>query len=163
MRILALDSGLERTGFSFFEKKANGKSDFKYLSSGLIQTAKDKTIEQRLTEIYSNLNKLIKTHKPQVVVMEQLFFFKNQKTAIKVSQAQGVALLAAAKNKIPCEFLTPLQIKSIVTGYGQSDKKSVQKMLRIILKLDKELKQDDQADAIACGLAYCYLNKKLIK
>ncbi len=163
MDVLAIDSGIERTGYSIFKKKSLDKTDFIYLTSGLIQTPKTETTELRLLQLYQELAKIIRTYKPQIVVMEQLFFFKNQKTAIKVSQAQGVALLAAAKNKIPCEFLTPLQIKSIVTGYGQSDKKSVQKMLRIILKLDKELKQDDQADAIACGLAYCYLNKKLIK
>ncbi len=161
MRVLALDSGLEKTGYAFFDKKINGRSESKYLASGLIQTVKTKTTSERLKEIYHQLTKLIVTYRPQVIVIEQLFFFKNQKTAVKVSQAQGVALLAAAEKKIPCKFLTPLQIKSIVTGYGQADKKSVQKMLHLTLKLDKELKQDDQADAIACGLAYCYLNPKL--
>ena len=57
--------------------------------------------------------------------------------------------------------MAPLQIKQIITGYGQSDKKSVQKMLNLILKLDKKITQDDEADAIACGLAYCYINKSL--
>jgi crossover junction endodeoxyribonuclease RuvC len=162
MVILAIDSGIERTGYSVFDKKTNGTSTFKYLTSGLIKTSQTKTTEQRLLQINKELLKLIKVHKPQTIVIEQLFFFKNQKTAIRVAQAQGVLLLAAAANKIPCEFLTPPQIKSIVTGYGQSDKKSVQKMLKLTLHLDRELIQDDQADAIACGLAYCYLNKKLI-
>lgn len=163
MKILSLDSGIEKTGWAVFDKKTNGTHNFEYLNSGLIKTPQSETTEQRLFQIHKDLTKLIKTHKPQVIVVEQIFFFKNQKTVIKVSQAQGVALLAAAENKVPCEFLTPLQIKSIVTGYGQSDKKSVQKMLKLTLKLDKELDQDDQADAIACGLAYCYLNQKLVK
>lgn len=163
MIILALDSGIEKTGYSVFDKKSPSSTDFKYITSGLIKTSKTLSTEKRLHQIHENLFKLIKLYKPQTIVIEQLFFFKNQKTAIKVAQAQGVALLVAAENNLPCEFLTPLQIKSIVTGYGQSDKKSVQKMLKLTLKLDKELKQDDQADAIACGLAYCYLNKTLVK
>jgi len=161
--ILALDSGIEKTGYAVFEKKPSGNTDFKYITSGMIHTAKTKTTEQRLLQIYQELSKLITTFKPDVMVIEQLFFFKNQKTAIRVAQSQGVVMLLAAEKKIKAEFLTPLQIKSIVTGYGQSDKKSVQKMLQLTLHLDKELKQDDQADAIACGLAYCYLNKSLVE
>lgn len=161
MIILALDSGVERTGFSIFEKTKNGTADIKYVSSGLIETPKIKTIEQRLAKIYTELDKLIKQYQPQTLVVEQLFFYKNQKTAIKVSQAQGVALLIAGQKKLSVEFLTPLQIKHVITGYGQADKKSVQKMLGLLLKLDKELQQDDQADAIACGLAYCYINRSL--
>ncbi len=163
MIILSVDSGVEKTGYAVFEKSSNGTSDFKYITSGLIKTSQTKTTEQRLLQIYKELSKLTTTYNPQTIVIEQIFFFKNQKTIIKVSQAQGVVMLLAAEKEIKAEFLTPLQIKSIVTGYGQSDKKSVQKMLKLTLHLDKELKQDDQADAIACGLAYCYLNQTLVK
>ncbi len=159
MVILALDSGVEKTGYAVFDK--DQKSNIKYQTSGLIKTSNNKTTEQRFLEIYNKLSKLFKTYNPSTIVIEQLFFFKNQKTAIKVSQAQGIVLLLAGQNKVKVEFLTPLQIKYIITGYGQSDKKSVQKMLGLTLHLEKELKQDDQADAIACGLAYCYINKKL--
>lgn len=162
MIILSIDSGVERTGYALFDKKANGNTEFTYITSGLIQTSKTKTTQRRLLEIYESIHRLIKSYKPETIVVEQLFFFKNQKTVMNVSHAQGVIMLLAEKNNIPLEFLTPLQIKQIVTGYGQSDKKSVQKMLKLTLGLDKELKQDDQADAIACGLAYCYLNRTLI-
>ena len=87
-----------------------------------------------------------------MVVLEQLLFFKNQKTFIRVAQAQGVSLLLAAQNKIKVEFLTPLQIKQSITGYGQADKKSVQKMIK--LEMGININQDDEADAVACGLAY---------
>lgn len=160
MIILALDSGVEKTGYAVFKK--DQESNIKYQTSGLIKTSNNKTTEQRLFEIYNKLSQLVNIHNPQTIVIEQLFFFKNQKTVIKVSQAQGVVLLLAGEKKIKVEYLTPLQIKQIITGYGQSDKKSVQKMLGLTLHLEKELKQDDQADAIACGLAYCYLNKQLI-
>lgn len=149
MIILSIDSGIEKTGYAVFENK-------KYAISALIETSKNKTTEVRLEKIYSQLKKIIVQYKPQVLVLEQLFFFKNQKTAIKVSQAQGVVLLLAAQNKIKVEFLTPLQIKQTVTGYGQADKKSVQKMIKLETGID--CKQDDEADAIACGLAYLYLN-----
>lgn len=162
MVILALDSGIEKTGYAIFDKDKKYKEGLRYITSGLIQTSKTKTTEKRLNEIYESIYKLIESSHPNIVVLEQLFFFKNQKTVIRVSQAQGVVMLLAAQNEIPVEFLTPLQVKQIVTGYGQSDKKSVQKMLKITLKLDGELKQDDQADAIACGMAYCLLNNKLL-
>ncbi len=162
MIILSIDSGLERTGFAIFDKLDDQAGEFKYISSGLIKTSSKKTTSERILELYNELYQVVNSTNPHVIVIEQLFFFKNQKTIVPVSQAQGIILLIAAQKNITAEFLTPLQIKSIVTGYGQSDKKSVQKMLKLTLHLDREIKQDDQADAIACGLAYCYLNKNLI-
>lgn len=149
MTILSIDSGIERTGYAIFKDK-------KYVTSALIKTSKLLSTEVRLEEIYSNLEKVFKKYQPDVMVLEQLLFFKNQKTFIRVAQAQGVVMLLAAENKIKVEFLTPLQIKQIVTGYGQADKKSVQKMIKLTTEID--IKQDDEADAVACGLAYIYSN-----
>jgi crossover junction endodeoxyribonuclease RuvC len=149
MIILSIDSGIERTGYAIFKDK-------KYVISALIKTSKTLVTEKRLNEIYSKLKNIIEKHKPDVVILEQLLFFKNQKTFIRVAQAQGIVMLLAAQNKIKIEFLTPLQIKQIVTGYGQADKKSVQKMIKLTTEID--IKQDDEADAVACGLAYIYLN-----
>ncbi len=159
MLILSIDSGIEKNGYAIFEKKGNKQ---KYIKSGLITTSKYDSTEKRILEIYKAFNNLFKKFKIKIIIIEQLFFFKNQKSVIKVSQAQGVILLIAAQQKVDIVFLTPLQIKQSITGYGQADKKSIQKMLNIILKLKKPLKQDDEADAIACGLAYCYQNTKLI-
>jgi len=149
MTILSIDSGIERTGYAIFKDK-------KYVKSALIKTSKSLSTEVRLEEIYSNLEKVFKKYNPKIMVLEQLLFFKNQKTFIRVAQAQGVAMLLAAQNNINVEFLTPLQIKQIVTGYGQADKKSVQKMIKLTTAID--IKQDDEADAVACGLAYIYSN-----
>jgi len=160
--IIGIDSGVEKTGFSVFEKSSNGSSNFSLLNSGLIKTSIVKTRDKRLEMIYKELSKIIKDYKPKILVIEQLFFFKNQKTAIQVSQAQGISLLLAAQNNIKVEYLTPLQIKQTVTGYGRADKKAVQKMLKLTLKTTKPIKQDDEADAIACGMAYCLLNKNLM-
>lgn len=150
MVILAIDSGIERTGYAVFDGR-------KYLTSALIKTSKNDTTEIRLMKIHDSLKNIYSKYNPEVTVIERLFFVKNQTTAIRVSQAQGVALLLAAQNKTRVEFLTPLQIKQIVTGYGQADKKSVQKMLK--LELGIEIKQDDEADAVACGYAYSLVSK----
>ena len=147
MIILSIDSGIERTGYAIFKDK-------KYVTSALIKTSKNLKTEIRLREIYLKLVEIMKQFKPDAMVLEQLLFFKNQKTFIRVAQAQGIVMLIAAQNKIKVEFLTPLQIKQIVTGYGQADKLAVQKMIKLTTNID--IKQDDEADAVACGLAYLY-------
>ena len=149
MTIISIDSGIERTGYAIFKDK-------KYVGSALIKTSKSLTTEKRLIEIYEKLKEIMKKFKPDVMVLEQLLFFKNQKTFIRVAQAQGIVMLLATQYKIKVEFLTPLQIKQIVTGYGQADKLAVQKMIRLTTGII--LTQDDEADAVACGLAYNILN-----
>ncbi|MEK7633407.1 MAG: crossover junction endodeoxyribonuclease RuvC [Patescibacteria group bacterium] len=152
MTILSIDSGIERTGYAIFKNK-------KYVTSALIKTSKNLETETRLMEIYLKLVEIVEKYKPEVMVLEQLLFFKNQKTFVRVAQAQGIVMLLAAQNKIKVEFLTPLQIKQIVTGYGQADKKSVQKMIKLTTEID--IKQDDEADAVACGLAYIFKGPSL--
>ncbi len=156
MIVLAVDPGFDRCGYSVFRKEGNTPT---YITSGLIQTKKNESNEKRLKEICDSIDQSIESYKPDVVVIEQLFFFKNQKTVVAVAQSQGAIMLLAANRGLAVEFLTPLQIKQIVTGYGHSDKKNVQKMLAMTLKLNGQLKSDDQADAIAAGLAYCYLHR----
>ena len=94
--------------------------------------------------------------------MEELFYSNNQKSVIKVGQSQGIVYLVAAQVHVPVKLLNPLEIKSIITGYGNADKKSVHKMLKLLLKQDVVVKDDDESDAIACGLAYCYINQNLV-
>lgn len=160
MIILAIDSGFERTGWAVLEMNS---AVIAYKKSGLIKTSAKKTMAKRLEEIYNELELIIKKEKPTEMAIEQLFFFKNQKTVIPVAQAQGIAQLLAAQHNIELSLLPPLQIKLIVTGYGHSDKESVKKMISLTLpKLDLTGKIDDEIDAIACGLAYCYLNKNLL-
>lgn len=160
MIVFAIDPGIEKLGYSVFEKNY---TTHKYLASGLIKTDKKLPDGERFNTIFQELKKLLVHYKPHIVILEQIFFFKNQKTAVKISQVQGVILLLAQQMNINTQFLTPLQIKQIITGYGKADKKSVQKMLQLDLKLNQEVKQDDQADAIACGLAYCYISNNYSK
>ncbi len=163
MILLAIDPGFEKIGYALFEKKSKSGNDFAYLASGLIKTHKSQTTEHRISEIYSQLQAIIKEYKPEKLIMEQLFFFKNQKTVIGVAQAQGAIMLLSAQEHLQLIFLTPLQIKQIITGYGNADKKSVYKMITLLLKQKIEVKDDDQSDAIACGLAYCYMNEDLVR
>lgn len=160
MIILSIDSGIEKTGYAIFEKTSS--SVFTYIHSGLVKTSARLSPEKRLFKLYQEVLEITEQYKPHIIIVEQLFFFKNQKTVMKVSQAQGVVLLLAGQKNIPVEFLTPLQIKQIITGYGKADKKSIQKMLSLTLDLKEAVTQDDTADAIACGLAYCYLKKNLL-
>lgn len=159
MNLLAIDPGVEKVGYSIFEKKVNGTVTFKYVASGLIKTSKSLEQGKRLEHIFHELTLLVDEHMIKNIVMERLFFFKNAKTIISVAQAQGVIELLAATKKLPLTYLTPLEIKEIITGYGRADKKAVRKMIDLTLKKEITIEDDDQSDAIACGLAYCYLNR----
>jgi crossover junction endodeoxyribonuclease RuvC len=161
MKILGVDPGVEKVGFSVFDKKVNGSTTFKYITSGLIKTSRSLKHEKRLEQIYNELRQVIEEHDIKYVVMEQLFFFKNAKTVISVAQAQGAIQLLSAQKNVPLELLTPLEIKQIITGYGQADKIAVRKMIDLSLHEKIDIKDDDQSDAIACGLAFCYINDEL--
>jgi crossover junction endodeoxyribonuclease RuvC len=159
MKLLAIDPGVEKLGYSVFEKKVNGSVTFDYISSGLIKTSKTLSQSKRLQHIFDELLQIINENEVEHIVMERLFFFKNAKTVIPVAQAQGVIELLSAQKDISLSYLTPLEIKEIVTGYGNADKKAVKKMLDLTFKETINVADDDESDAIACGLAYCYLNK----
>lgn len=149
MRIISIDPGFDKIGVAIFETKPQ-----QYIHSQLIQTIKAETLSLRIRLLYTELEKVIEKYKPEEMVMEKLFFFKNHKTMIQVAQAQGAMMALAASRQLEVFFLTPLEIKQIVTGYGTADKKSVQKMLKISLQIDSKGKEDDETDAIACGYAW---------
>jgi len=154
--VLGTDSGLERTGYSIFIKNNDG---FGLIEHGYIFTEKEKVLAERLYIIAQKFREVLTKHKPDVVVFERLFFNTNQITAINVAQAQGVLLAMTAEFGAHVEFLTPPQIKQIVTGDGKADKKQVAKMVQMELKIETLPKPDDVVDAIACGLAYLHLKK----
>ncbi|MBP9816204.1 crossover junction endodeoxyribonuclease RuvC [Candidatus Woesebacteria bacterium] len=156
MRILACDSGVERTGYAVLD---TDKKNVFLTEYNCIFTHKSKPLTKRLEELSIKLNELIEQYSPEIIVIEKLFFTNNQTTGIMVAQAQGVLLMLAGKYDIKVEFLTPTQIKHTVTGYGKSDKKGIQKMLRLLLNLETDPQPDDVTDAIACGYAYCTINK----
>lgn len=157
MTILGFDPGTAATGFGAVKisKKKKGKNDFRCLTYGVIQTDPNLSNTQRLKKIYLEVRKLIKKYQPKILILESLYFFKNFKTAFRVSEARGVILLAASQGKILIKEYSPLQIKMNVCGYGRASKKQIQEMIKILFGL-KEIPSDDAADAL--GAILCYLN-----
>lgn len=151
MRVLGIDPGTAIVGYSIMDFKENKMNLIKY---GCIYTHKDLPMEERLVEIFNGLEEIISEFSPQFMAVEELFFFKNNKTVISVGQARGVILLAGKKNGLSIESYTPLQVKMGITGYGKADKKQVQLMVQKILNLKEIPKPDDAADAIAVAITH---------
>ncbi len=161
MIVIGIDPGTATMGFGVIKKGKNAR-DVKTLAYGCITTEPCFSDSERLKRINNELNGLIRKYKPEVLAVESLYFFKNLKTVMPVSQAKGVVLLTAAKKKIPVYEFTPLQVKMTITGYGRAEKKQVQKMIQTILNLeekpkDKNKRKDDATDAL--GIALCYIIK----
>lgn len=158
MKILAIDSGLERTGYFIFEIDQKSNS-LKIIEFGLIKTNKKESDADRLSKIYFQLEKIIDQFQPKILVLEKLFFNTNQKTLVSIAQSQGVSMLLASIKKLKVKFLTPLSIKQTITGYGRADKQQVRKMVKLLLPNINLPTNDDVVDAIACGLAFFYSQK----
>ena len=151
MIILGIDPGLATLGYACVEKKGN---DFKKIDYGTITTPADMKNVNRLEKIYNELNELITKFSPQHMAVEELFFNKNVKTAIKVGQARGVILLTGAQAGLNVGEYTPLQIKQAVVGYGRASKNQVQQMVKALMGLEKIPKPDDAADALAVSICH---------
>ncbi|MBI4837166.1 MAG: crossover junction endodeoxyribonuclease RuvC [Candidatus Portnoybacteria bacterium] len=161
MIILGIDPGTATTGYGVIrkiqpskEKSLKNGLGFECLEYNVIKTDPLMTAAERLNRIHIELNKVFKKHQPTVLAIESLFFFRNLKTVMPVSQARGVILMTAAKKKVPVYEFTPLQMKMTVTGYGRAEKDEVQEMIKRILDLKEIPKPDDAADAL--GIAICY-------
>ncbi|HYF96990.1 MAG TPA: crossover junction endodeoxyribonuclease RuvC [Patescibacteria group bacterium] len=151
MRILGIDPGTAIVGFGVIEAVS---SKFKMIDGGVIRTPATDSDSARLKIIADELEEIIKQTKPDAMAVEKLFFAQNVTTAMSVSQARGVILLAGEQNGLPVFEYTPLQIKQSLTGYGKAEKHQVQEMVRTILKLKEVPKPDDCADALACALTH---------
>jgi len=159
MIILGIDPGTAITGFAVIKKTKDHHEKPKVIDFGCIVTDKSDSPGERLHIIHSQITKIIERHHPAIMSVESLYFFKNLKTVMPVSQAKGIILLAAAQKNIPVQEFTPLQVKMTVVGYGRAEKKQVQAMTEQLLDLssfdlkDKNRKKDDAADAL--GIALC--------
>lgn len=156
-RILGIDTGIAIMGWSILEKDSNGKLIL--IACGAITTSSKSIMGTRLLTLNTELAEIIKKYSPDIVAVESIFYFKNKKTIIAVSQARGVILMTAEQFGLEVVDYTPLQVKTAVTGYGRAEKQQVQKMVKLILGLKEVPKPDDVADAIAIGI--CYLNSKI--
>jgi crossover junction endodeoxyribonuclease RuvC len=152
MRIIGIDPGTGILGFGVIEAEKGGK--VKLVDGGVIRTKTNQPLDERLIEIYRHLSSEIARTKPTVMAIEQLFFAQNVTTAISVSHARGVAMLAGKLAGLEITEYTPLQIKQALTGYGRADKKQMQEMVRVLLGLKEVPKPDDCADALATAICH---------
>jgi crossover junction endodeoxyribonuclease RuvC len=157
MRLIAIDPGYERLGVAVIEKAARGKETLVY--STCFQTDKALPHAERLRLVGDELERVITEYAPEALCLETLFFSKNQTTAIKVAEVRGVILFLAARHGLPVYEYNPMEIKTAVTGYGKSDKTAVTAMVPKLVKIDKQIRFDDEYDAIAVGLT-CFATER---
>lgn len=171
--ILGIDPGTADTGYGGIQiniknqgsKIKDQKSKIKdkqtplsTLCYGSIKTKAGLPMQNRLHTLYNELGEVFKKYKPDVVIIERLFFNTNAKTAISVGQARGVVMLLCSQYNCELTEYTALQAKLELTGYGRADKKEMQAKVAQILGIEEKIKPDDAADALAMGI--CYLSKK---
>lgn len=149
LRILGIDPGTSLIGWGVID-------GLQAVDFGTCRTVSNIKNYDRVRDVYQFFAKLIKKHDPDVIALEKLFFFKNAKTVMEVSEIRGILLLVAADHGIEVHEFTPLQVKQAISGYGRADKDQVGRMVALILGLKVVPRPDDVADALA--LAICAAN-----
>lgn len=154
MRVLGIDCGTEYTGYGVVDQHANGRLEF--VIAGAIQLSKRAPMPKRLATVFTDLSQVIFAHSPQMVAIEEVFYSVNAKSALKLGQVRGVAMLAASSAGLEVAEYSPLSIKSAVVGYGKAEKIQVQHMVAHLLNLAEPPRPTDAADALA--IAICHLH-----
>ncbi|MDF2815268.1 MAG: RuvC [Paenibacillus sp.] len=153
MRVLGIDPGIAIVGFGVIDKQGHKLVPVQY---GCIQTMAHTDPAIRLKEVYESALQLIDTYKPEAMAIEKLFFNKNVTTAFTVAQARGVLILAGVQRGLSIAEYTPLQVKQAIVGYGNAEKRQVQEMVKLFLKLSAIPKPDDVADALAIAICHAH-------
>jgi crossover junction endodeoxyribonuclease RuvC len=157
MRVFGIDCGTEFTGYGVVEVDCDARlPKLMHLAAGTIRLSKKEKTPQRLAQVYAELTALMTLHEPEIVAIEEVFFSANAKSALKLGQVRGVAMLAAATCGLPVAEYAPLSIKSAVVGYGLAAKEQVQFMVTRLLSLDHAPDSTDAADALA--IAICHIH-----
>jgi crossover junction endodeoxyribonuclease RuvC len=160
MKVLGIDPGLATTGYAVIEQGQSSQlSQLKVLEAGVIRTPPDDPVARRLKSIYDEVVCLIEEFHPKALAVEQLFFNQNVTTAMAVSQARGVVLLAA--QGLDVKSYTPLEVKRQICGYGRAKKPQMQAMVQRLLGLEQLPKPDDAADALAVALCHLLKHRSL--
>lgn len=154
MRVLGIDCGTEYTGFGVVELQHN--DELACLICGAVRLSPRDSLPHRLAIIFKQLGELIEQFQPDDVAIEDVFYAVNAKSALKLGQVRGVAMLAASTAGLPVAEYSPLSIKSAVVGYGRAEKGQVQHMVARLLRLDQLPQPADAADALA--IAICHLH-----
>jgi crossover junction endodeoxyribonuclease RuvC len=157
MRVFGIDCGTELTGYGIVEADSASRTQrLEYLCAGAVKLNKKDPTPVRLAQVYTELTALLQLWQPEVVAIEGVFFSANAKSALKLGQVRGVAMLAAANCGLAIAEYAPLAIKSAVVGYGLAAKEQVQFMVARLLEIDKAPKPADAADALA--IAICHIH-----
>lgn len=154
MRVLGIDCGTERTGYGVID--SDGRVH-RLVSAGVIRTLRPDALHHRLLTIARELRSQIEQYRPEVVVVEEVFYAVNVKTVLKLSHVRGVALLAAAEAGLELAEYSPLEVKTSVVGYGRAEKSQVQTMVASLLRLEAVIGSEDASDALA--IAICHANR----
>jgi crossover junction endodeoxyribonuclease RuvC len=153
MRTLGIDPGTAIMGWGVVDESGGTLSLVAY---GALTTPAGMAPPERLVILYEGLQQLLREYQPDAAAVEELFFGKNVNTALSVGQARGVALLALSQAGVSIHEYKPLVVKQAVAGYGGADKKQMQEMVRLTLRLTKIPKPDDAADAVAVAICHTY-------
>src|SRR5438067_10115867 len=154
MRVLGIDCGTECTGYGVVE--IDSRDELRCIAFGGIVIPRQISMAEKLCVIFENLSRVIEEHTPEQVAIEDIFYAVNAKSALKLGQARGVAMLAASSRGLPVTEYAPLSIKSAVVGYGKAEKEQVQMMVACLLRLHDIPQPADAADALA--IAICDLH-----
>ena len=152
MKILGIDPGLIQTGFGLINIKNN--NEIKLIDYGIIKPLLKDTLPKRLLTIFDDICEIIKIHKPQIFVIEDIFYGKNVKSAMRLGQARGAAMVAAASNEIPIYEYSARKVKQSMTGNGNAHKEQVQFMVKARLGMDIMPEPIDASDALAVALCH---------
>ena len=161
MRVLGIDCGTEYTGYGVVELFPTG--ELHCCTCGRIRVFPRDAMPQRLSKIFHALEAVIRKHRPDHVSIEDVFYAVNVKSALKLGQVRGVAMLAASSAGLPVAEYAPLAIKSAVVGYGRADKLQVQHMVTRLLHLDSSPDSPDAADALAIAICHLHTSSTLQK
>ena len=157
MRVFGIDCGTEVTGYGVVESDDSGRQPRLVMKAmGAIRLSKNKSLPVRLEQVFRELSAELQLWKPDAVAIEEVFYSVNAKSALKLGQVRGVALLAAATLGLPVAEYAPLTIKSSVVGYGLAKKEQVQFMVARLLELSEAPQSADTADALA--IAICHIH-----
>jgi len=151
-RVLGIDPGLDRTGWAVIE--GSGAAGFSLVACGLIHTAAGTPLPQRLDETYQEIKKITAQFSPKEAAMEEMFFLKRALTMSHTIQTRGVIMLALYQAGLPITAYPAKRVKLTISGSGSADKKQMQRMVQLTLKLQKILSPDDVADAAAIALCH---------
>ncbi len=153
MRIFGIDPGSERTGYGCVDS-ADGRC--RLVACGAVSVSARLPFADRLTGIYDELTRLLSTHRPACVAIEDVFYARNARSALKLGHARGVAMLAASKAGLAVTEYAPTVVKRAVVGYGRADKRQVQQMVTLLLGLDTAPTPYDASDALAIAVCHAH-------